>query len=366
MKISLVNEKFKQGLGIVERVVNNRSALPILNNVLIKTNEGEVLLESTDLELAISYKLGGKIEIDGGVTVPARLLSSFVNSLTAEVVELGVENNVIKIQSGKIKTKINGIDPDEFPVIPKIEGVEVLDVNPKILADALNDVHFAVSGDESRMVLTGVCFDIQEGEVVLVGTDSYRLAERKIKVGEGIKVMKTAKFILPGRTAREIGKLMAGESRVKIFASETQVAFVSENIKVISRLIDGQYPDYEKIMPGVFAGKVKVSAKELAGDIAGALVFAKDGSNTLKLEFGEQLRLSATSQDVGEFQTELDITGDKPTIILTLNGRFLVDGLNVLGANGEVEFDLVGEGGPILLVAGSKPSFRYLIMPMKS
>lgn len=363
MKISISLERFKKGLGAIEKIVASKSTLPVLNNILIKAIDNQVILSATDLEMSINYYLGGKIDKPGSITIPGKVLISFINSLNEEKIMLEVKNNILYAQTEKSEATLNGISADEFPTIPKIKGEEVLEINGQLLKSAISQVGFAASFDESRPILTGVYFVTDEKILKMVATDSYRLAEKIIKIPSKKKIH----FVIPIKTIQELHRIISGPEEVKMVVSDNQVMFVLPDIELISRIIEGEYPDYEQIIPKTFKTKAVLATHELADTVKTASFFARENANNIKISFKKgMVEIKATSSQLGNFKSHLEgrVTGEDNEI--SFNARYLLDALGGI-EDDEVSLEMVGKLNPGIIKPESKESdITYIIMPLRS
>ena len=362
MRISILLDKFKKGLNAVDRIVASKNTLPILNNVLIKTEEGQVILSATDLEIGVNYYLGGKIEEEGSITVPGRVLSSFVNSLNEEKISLETKDSVLFAKTNKSEANINGIPADDFPIIPKVVGREILEIDGNTLKTAISQVVFSVSYDESRPVLTGVYFVINGNILKLVATDSYRLAEKTINIPTTDK----ADFIVPAKTIHELHRILSGGEKVKIVVSENQAMFLLPDMDLTSRVIEGEYPNYEQIIPKSFKTQTKDSTNELANTIKTASFFARENANNVKLTFHtDHILVEATSSQLGNFKSQIpcEVSGEENEI--SFNAKYFTDALSGVDSP-RVSLEMIGKVNPGVIRPDNGSGIMYIIMPLRS
>jgi len=363
MKISVSLEKLKRGLLVLDKIVASKSTLPILNNVLIKVDENQVVLSATDLEMGISYYLGGKIDQPGSITVPGRVLSSFVGSLVEDKIELEGREGILYAKTDKSEANLNGMPADEFPSIPEVKGKEVLEIDGSLLKLAINQVGFAASFDESRPIFTGVYFEVGNNTLKLAATDSYRLAEKVI----AIPTKEEAKFIVPIKTIQEIHRVINGGEKIKVTVSDNQIMFSFPDMDLVSRVIEGEYPDYTQVIPKVFKTKAIVSAHDLLGVVKTASFFARESANNVRLTFGKGgINIEASSSQLGNFKSSVtaEVTGEDNDI--GFNARYVLDALNGIGGE-SVAVEMVGKLNPGLIrPADEKSGLTYIIMPLRS
>lgn len=363
MKVTVSLERFKKGLSLMERIVASKSTLPILNNVLLKVDENQVMISATDLEMGVNYYLGGKVDSLGSITVPGKMLNNFINSLNEEKITLEAKNNILHAQTSKSQATLNGMSADDFPTIPKIEGKEILTLKGQLLKTAINEVAFSASFDEARPILTGVYFIFKAGLLKLVATDSYRLAEKTIKAASESDL----KFIVPIKTIYELQRMIMGNEEVRLSISDNQIMFVLPDVELISRIIEGEYPDYEQIIPQTFKTKAVLNTQELANNIKSASFFAKESANNVKLLFSNNgVEVEAASSQLGNFKSQLagQISGENNEI--SFNAKYLLDVLDRISSE-EVVMEIVGKLNPGVIQSANKDAgVMYIIMPLRS
>lgn len=363
MRISVSLERFKKGLGAMEKIVASKSTLPVLNNILIKADGNQVVLSATDLEMGVNYYLGGKIDEPGSITVPGKVLSNFVNGLNEETVILEVKDNILHTKTGKSEASINGISADEFPTIPKVEGKNILEINGRLLKTAISQVGFAASFDESRPILTGVFFSTTKETLKLVATDSYRLAEKIIKIPSQEEV----DFIVPIKTIQELYRVIGGSEEIKIVLSDNQVMFVLPDMELTSRIIEGEYPDYEQIIPKSFKTKAIVSIHELMNAVRTASFFTRESANNVKISFKKSvIDIEAASSQLGNFKSQIPNTLNGEEGEINFNAKYLLDALGGIETE-EARIELVGKLSPgMIKPEGKESNITYIIMPLRN
>lgn len=369
MKLSLTQENLTRALGIVGRVVSNRSSLPVLSNVLVSTDANRLRLAATNLEIGINYWIGCKVEEEGAVTVPARLFSEFVASLPSDTIELVGDDVSLTVQTPHYESKINGISAEEFPLIPEIKNTPALTLPAEKLRDALQQVVIAASADEARPVLAGVYMYIEEGNLVLVATDSYRLAERKIslkKPGEA-----KLSVIVPARTMQELTRILAeAEGDVNIYIADNQIMFSVDSIELTSRLIEGQFPNYRQIIPAKTETSIEIETAEFARITKVASLFARENAGGVRLEIkkGGEVTIISTASQLGENTSSAECVtiGDDGEI--SLNAKYLADALAAIKTE-EVEFSVSGKLNPCVIKPLSDKKIDeqlHIIMPLRT
>lgn len=365
MKLSCVKENLAKALSSLNRIVTNSSTLPILGNVLLKTDQGRLKISATDLEMGINYWIGAKIEEEGEITIPARIFSDYINNNSDNQIEIYTEDQLISISSEHYSTKINGLSAEEFPLIPQINTDTILEMQANILEDAVSKVVFAASTGESNPTLAGVLFRIDQGLLKIVATDSYRLAERIINLN--IDASLEMSVILPTKTVQELNRLLnISSGLVKIFISENQIMFRMEDVEIVSRLIEGNYPAYESIMPATYLTKTIVGTKELLRDTKMAAVFSRETQKVrLVIEKEKKKLFSYAKGQSGENVSSLDIEVEGQDSEITFNTRYLSDVLNIISSS-KIILEVTEKLKPGLIKPIDDDYYRYIIMPVKN
>ena len=379
MKVLCTQENLNKALSIVGKIINKNTTLPILNNVLLKTEKGRLKLISTNLELGVDYRVGGKIEEEGEITVPTKLFANFISTIPSGNVEMKLKGDVLSVKCGGYKTNIKGIDAKEYPLTPKIEMKPIFKIKSADFKQALFQVLPSVSNSESRIEITGVFMDLSKldkNKLVLVATDSYRLAEKTLELEkesvdkEVLDLLKDVKsVIIPKNTIQEIVRDLDNENEVvEVTISENQILFNFGNASVISRLIEGKYPDYKQIIPSKFESEVKVGIDEAVNAIKVASLFANISSNSIELKLFPELKvleINAETSDVGSNSSKVsaEISGKKLDVVY--NYRYLIDGFNSLSGDQAI-LKINGEGMPTILTSNADKSFLYVIMSIRS
>ncbi|MFN8526075.1 MAG: DNA polymerase III subunit beta [Chloroflexota bacterium] len=377
MRLTCLPEKLAEGLATVGRVVATRGTLPVLSNVLLQTDEGRLKLAATNLELTISAWVGAKVEADGAVTLPARLLSEYVGLLTAgEPLHLEMKGTKVHLACGRFEANISGIDADEFPPIPTVGGGESFALPAAALKQAIQNVAFAAAPDDSRPVLAGVLVTIAEGRLTLAAADGFRLAVRRLDVSASGAPDLT--MIVPARALNELARGLpddeSEEVRVAATPDRNQVLFQYKSAELVSRLIDGQFPDFNRIIPKESKTRVTVQTGDLLRATRAAQVFARDNSMIVRLELTPPERqddmalgsivVTATSAEIGDNTGEVDASVEGEAQQVAFNGRYLRDALESLDAQ-QAFLEITGPASPGLIrPADGDNSYFHVIMPM--
>lgn len=373
MKISSLQENLKNGLLAVSHIAGKNINLPILNNVMLEAKDGKIRAIATDLEIGIVASVRGKIEENGSFTVDAKIFTDFVSLLQNNKVDIAKKEKQLLVKCENYKTIIKGQEADEYPLIPTIERKNYYIVKTEELKRALTQVIFAVSLSESRIELSGVLFNFQKDRLILAATDSYRLAEKEVKVDANQSEDK--KIIIPAKTIQELLRVISsvryeevtGEKEVQIYLSENQVLFVVDSIELISRLIEGQYPEYKQIIPQNNETTCLVNRNELIRAVKAASIFSKSGINDINLDFpaGKNLAvITSASSQAGENVVELvaEVKGKDNGIVL--NYKYLLDGLNNIDSE-NIRLEIINSNTPCILKSEKDGEYLYIIMPIK-
>jgi DNA polymerase-3 subunit beta len=365
MKFTSTQENLARGLAIVSRVANRNVTLPILSNVLIKTEKGSVILSATNLELAISVRVRGKIHTEGSATAQAKLLTDYVALQESDHIDVEQDGTTLFISTPHAKSKILGSPASDFPVIPGVEHKNAVTMESTTLRNALSQTVFAAAQDETRPEISGLCFSFGEKALTLAATDSYRLAERTVAMSSGSSQI--AKAIVPTRTAQEVLRLLPDGGDVTLYVTENQIVFSMGDTELTSRLIDGQYPDYQPIIPKSHETTVTVAVADLVQHVKAASLFCSPGMSDLSVAIdpaAKNLTIKAASSQLGEQESELPATIDGQANTIVLNYRYLLDGLTALGS-ARVRLGVTAPTSPALLQPEGSEDYRYLIMPIR-
>jgi len=364
MIASCKRENLLKGLSIVGRMVRQRATLPVLSNILISTDKGRLKLSATDLEAAVTTWIGAKIDEEGAITVPARTIIDYVSATSDETVLITVKETDIGLTSEHNKTTIKGLEAGEFPQIPKIQGAGALELRATDLKRAILSTSFAAALDETRPVLAGILLKTKADKLHVVATDSYRLAEKIIDCG---KAPKPFEIIIPSRTANELSRILPSEDgEVAISIGESQVEFSFDDIEFSTRQIEGSFPDYDQIIPKEITSEIETAASEFAEAIKTANVFARDVGGNIKISVGSQKAvINAMASQVGDTQASFAVEFKGTPMVVAFNAKYILDVLTILEGD-RLVFGLTGELNPGLICDKADPTFKYVVMPLRS
>jgi len=370
MKLDILQENLAKGLIIVGRTISTRAQLPILSNVLLATDQGRLRFSATNLETGINFWAGAKIIEKGEITVPAKTLAEFVTSLPAEKVSLETKENSLKISCGAYQADLVGLSSKEFPAIPSAKQKPSLTVSD--LAAAVPQVAFAAAQDESRPVLAGVLVSFTDQGLQLVATDGYRLSVKKINgIKNSFKETKLPKnLIIPGWALTEVVRIIGGGEEVKpvgleISLDANQIIFVMDEAEVISRLIEGEFPDFAKVIPPATVTKIILEKESFLRAVRMAAIFARESANIVKFKIAKnKLTVSANAAQVGENISELEavLTGKENQI--AFNSRYLIEFLNNTPGE-QISLEMNDRLSPGIFKAVGDDSYLHIIMPVR-
>lgn len=372
MKVFCLQENLTRGLQVVSRGVSARSTLPILANVLLKTDGGRLKLTTTNLEIGVNAWVLAKVEDEGGITVPAKLFGDFVNSLPPGQVDLSlnVRTKTLHVSAGAYDANVKGIDAEEFPVIPTIPHTPTTRIAAGVLKRVINEVAFVAATDDSRPVLTGGLLRLEGEEMTLVAADPYRLGIRRAALLQ--RVDPPIEIIVPARSLFELARVLSdGDEPVDVAVTPTksQVIFHTEDVDLISRLIEGQFPNYRQVIPSSYSTRIVVEREELLKATKLASYFARDAANIVRLQVNPQdggapLVVSATAAEVGDNVSRVDATVEGQAMQIAFNARFLAEALASLTAP-EVALELGGSLAPGVLKVVGEDTYLHVVMPLR-
>lgn len=367
MKFKCKKDDLLYGFQQVQNIASSRTTLPILGNVLLESKGKETVLSATDLELGIQIKIPSKVEKEGSTTLPAKKMFNLLKELSSPDLEVEVEaNHLTRISCGSSFFKIVGASESDFPKLPSFERKKGLILEQKDFKDLIRKTSYAVSRDEMRYVLNGLFFSFQSDKVIVVATDGRRLAyaSQSGKFNESEK-----EILLPSKAVQEISRILKDSGQVELIPFENQVAFVfkgsakEDDCVLISRLVDGHFPNYKQVIPEKIKERVVLNREEFFSVIRRVSVVTSEKSSLIKLSFNKNLlTLTANSPEVGEAKEEIPIAYENQDVAIAFNPVFLADALKVL-EDEEITFEFNDPLSPGVIRAGQ--AFLYVIMPMR-
>ena len=373
MQLSCLQENLSRGLSVVQRAVATRTTLPITQNVLLSTDNSRLKLAATNLEIAISTWIGAQVEEEGSITIPARLLTEFVNSLPAERIDIAMNPQPLglDLECARFEAHINGRDADDFPPIPTVESGVIGKISSSVLKDAITHVAFAAATEESRPVLTGIKVDLKEDSFTFVAPDGFRLAVYEGKLAD--TVSEDVSFIMPARAFQEVNRLIGSDDTTIEFTvtpSKSQALFRLENVELVSQLIQGTFPNYSQLIPEGHDTRAVVDQTAFLSATRTASIFARDGSGIVRLNVlpaengsGGKLSISSRAEELGDNQGEIDASVEGDESKIAFNSKYLSEVLDVLGS-GEIALETTTSSSPGVIRPLSKEGYIHVVMPM--
>lgn len=362
MKFKIDKDVFQDALNQVQHVVSTRTTLPILSNVLIEADESGLKLSTTDLDVTITRRIAADVTKNGSTTMPARRLASIVRELPTSEIDFEVnEDNAATVRSGPSFFKILGLPSSEFPAIGEFGEAKEFTIDQKLLKEALRKTSYAISTDETRYVLNGVNCLIGEGMLTLVATDGRRLAmvEQDLEFPAGNEIG----VIIPTKAVNELQRLLSGSGELKVSLTDSQAGFELNESHLITKLIEGNYPNFRQVIPGEAKYRVTVEREVLHNAVKRVSLLVNEKTNSIKFCFDDhRLAISANSPEIGEAEEVIDVRYDGPKLVVAFNPEFVMAPLRNLDQD-EVYIDLIDESSPGVLKIDEP--FLYVIMPMR-
>lgn len=363
MKAVCAKEVFEYGISLAERFTGKNINLPVLNTILIEAEAHTLLVTATNLEYAVQISVPAKVHSQGKVAVPAKILAQVIQSVPEETIELEGKNNTLTIKTASREGKIIGVESDDFPLIPKIKKTHTYSFSSLALVDGVAKILPAISNSEFKPELNGIYFNIAPQELTLAATDTFRLAEKKIKIPGDEAEAKT--FILSGKIGQEIVRIFGEDERpVALSLGENQIEISTGDIRIVSRLIDGLFPEYSAIVPKSFSTSLFLPKNEFANAIRSSSIFSSKLQDVHLVFSQKKLEIRAENAEVGRATISLPCEFTGKPLEINFNYRFLLDG--VLGiTEDELFFGANDANTPALLRNKSDASFLYVIMPIR-
>lgn len=373
MKFTTLVDNLKKAVALAERITGKNLTLPILSNILLTSDKNKIYISATDLELGIKLTVSGKMEGEGKIAIPVKTFSSFLTNLSEEKVILKEEKNVLQVKTENYEADFQGVDAADFPIIPSVKTEKYIEVEKNILGEAIEQILPSISYNSAKPELNGVLLKLHKSGLELVGTDSFRLSKKIIKQ-DNIKtnIEKELTIIIPLRTMQELLKILQGDleeesSLVRISSDPNQVQFSLENIRLVSRLINAEYPKYSSIIPLEFENKIVISKRKLLEAVKIIGLFSGKINDT-KFKFDpskKSITIEAQDPSLGKSHTTIspkEISGKM--LEISFNYRFLLDGLNSVNEE-QVFIGLNKEINPALIRGENSTDFIYILMPIK-
>lgn len=370
MKCSVSPSALSAALSLVSRAVSPRSTLPVLSNVLLETSDNGLRVTATNLDLTIAATVPAEVELDGRITVPARLLAEYVASLAEArcTLELDPATQVLRLSCGVHRTNLHGIDAVEFPPLPTHDAGATIELDAAVFANAVTQTAMAASGDEASPVLTGVLFHVDGSQLKLAATDRHRLAVKTLDVTVIGEKPFSGSVIVPSRHLSEVARAVnPTRPTVAISFSEqrNQVFFSLKDVEISSRLIEGNYPNYAQVIPSESATTVRLPTASLLREAKTASVLARDAANPVRLRVGDNtLTLVAQTAEVGDDEAPLSANVNGDDVQIAFNARYMLDALSVLDSD-EVQLSFNGSLQPGVIRPSGRDDYLCIIMPVR-
>ena len=372
MKVTSLQENLAHGLAVVGRGVSTRGSLPILGNVLLRTDAGRLRLTATNLEVGINCWVPAKVEDEGAITVPAKLFIDFVNSLPPGNIELSlnVRTKTVHLRSGPYEANIKGMEAEEFPIIPQIPDKPTTRMEQAVLRRMIAEVAFVAATDDSRPVLTGVLTTFSGDMITMAAADPYRLSVRHGKLLD--RVDPPVEVIIPAKSLLEVVRVLQGtdDAAVDIFVtpSKSQVIFHTDEADLMSRIIEGQFPNYRQVIPSTSTTKIVARREELLEATRLASYFARDAANMLRFQVDPtgdpSLVITANAAEIGDNTGRVDASVEGQPTTIAFNSRFVADALSSLSAP-EIALELGGPLAPGVVRIVGDDSYLHVVMPLR-
>ena len=367
MKITVLQENLKHGLSIVSRATSPRATLPVLENILVATENGRLRLAATDLELSITCWIGTKIEREGAATVPARTFFDLVGTLPPDAISLDYDDatSTMKLSCGKSKTKLKCINAEEFPPFPKFES-DGIQIEAKCLLEMIRQTAFSASKDIARPVLTGVLVTIADEDITLASADGFRLSEHKARLSE--PVAEPVSAIVPAKSLNELAHILKNKDDVVTIAfANGRVVFRTPDAELATQLIEGEFPDYRQIIPEDHTTRMVVPTDTLRKACQQAGVFARNDSLVATLDISEDtVEVSAQADELGSNRTQVAVVTEGPGMRIAFNTHYLQDALDIIQTP-SVALELSDPVKPgTIRPVGEEQAFLHLLMPMNT
>ncbi len=384
MRVVCLQENLSKALNVVGRAVATRTTLPVTQNILLATDQGRLKLTATNLEIAITTWVGGKVEAEGALTIPARILTDFVSSLPEGQVEIVMTTKPLGIHlaCGRFEGRVLGTDAEEFPPIPTVEGGVGITIAPKALRSAIEQVAFAAATEDSRPVLTGVNMEVENDQVTFAAADGFRLAVRTATLAS--PVSEAVGFIVPGRTFKEVDRLLVDQElpvEFMVTPQRSQAMFKLKNVELVTQLIQGAFPNYRQLMPQSYGTRTVMASQDFARAVRSASIFARDGSGIVRVQVFPAAKgatgkvvVSARAEELGDNTGEIDAEVEGTEAKIAFSSKYLTDVLSIIGTE-RLALDTTTASSPGVIrpvVSGKKgegpavasESYTHVVMPM--
>lgn len=367
MKFTCLQENLSKGLQTVMHAVPAKSSLPILSNVLIEIDKGRIKLSATNLETAITTYVGASVEEEGSITIPARLLKDFISNLSPGTINAQTKDEIFVISSKTTKSKFNGSSSKDFPELPEFpKKSKNLSIDPSLLNEVIGAVAFASGMDTSRPIFTGIYLDYSKEKLVVTSTDGFRLSEKTVKMKGDVEDFKV---VIPAKTLVEVAKIFSSSAEPIEFSlnkDENLSLFRSEDTLIATRILDGDYPDYKKIIPSEHIIKASFDTLEFTEAVRLTDIFAKEGNSTIKVRFDPEgkIKITSLSEETGQHESNIVAEIEGELVEIAFNSKYLLDYLNNVKSE-KIEFSSNGNVSPCTFKSDIQKDLVHIIMPMQ-
>lgn len=370
MKFTCLQENFSRGLGIVSKAISVKTPLPVLSNVLIVSKDGRIQLTASNMETTITTFVGGSVDVEGGITVPAKLIGEFVSNLSPGSVSVELKDSILNVSTEKTKAKFNGISAESYPELPDINGDSfVIELNPRDFLHAVSSVAFSAATDDTRPILTGILLHYSDGYLTFATADGFRLSERVVEADTNLEEFNV---VIPSKTLIEVARIFSSSNELITFTlnvNDSLAQFESEGIKISTRILNGNFPDYKKLIPSDYVHSAEFLTQDLLEAVKLTNVFAKSKAehSPITIIFDPEgfVSLISVSQETGEnhSQIEAEVMGEKLEVVF--NSKFLLDILNSIGSE-KIVFSSNGNLTPGVIRDPGADGYIHLIMPLRN
>jgi len=361
MKIKIQREDLTRGIQTVQNIITTKAALPILSHILLETQQDKLRLTATDLDIGISCVIPADIQESGAITIPAKRFGDIIRELPGDSVDLSTKkNNLVIIETENCQFKIMGLAREEFPKLPEFKDKEVIKLEQNTLKQILSLTSFAVSFDETRYILNGILFKIQKNKLILVATDGKRLAIMEKELQQSLE--KEISLIVPIKTIHELNRNLQEEGNLSLILGANQALFDLGDVVIISRLIEGEFPDYQQVIPPISDNKMMANREELLLAVRRAALLATPDYQAVKLElFKNKLVVSKSTPDIGESREEIPVEYQGKELLIGFNPNYLIDVLKNLSGE-KIELELTDSEKPGVIRLNG---YIYIVLPMR-
>lgn len=363
MKISIDQNLLSKSISIVQRSISSRTTLPILTGVLLKAEKNKLILSGTDLELGITTSIDCNVETEGSIVVTSRLFGEIIKKLPDTIIKIETEsNNSVKITCDGSNFNILGQNPEEYPEIPSIKNDDSFFIEKELLKNMIKQTIFATSLDETRTILTGALLEIEDNIASIVALDGYRLALKRIKINSDRNV----KVVIPRKTLSELSKIIdENDEKINIYITENHIIFKIGKTTMTSRLLEGQFLNYEDIIREDYKTLLTLNTKDFSDSLDRASLLAREGKNNLvKLKILQNSIEITSKSDFGDVLESVDAVVEGDEIEIAFNSKYLLDGIKVIDSS-KIEIKLMGSVNPCIIKSKEDPNYTYLVLPVR-